>query len=95
MIKHRSIFIATILSFVFPATALGYVGPGAGLGMLGALWGLLAAIATALVFILLWPIRRMLRRRAHEPAGDEQNAPASGEPAGGESTSRTSDSIGH
>ena len=52
----------------WPAAA--YVGPGAGLGVLTALWGLLIAVAMALGFILLWPIRRyVLRRRRAGDAG--------------------------
>lgn len=43
--------------------ALAYVGPGAGLSLLGALWGLLLAVVAALGFIVLWPLRRMLKRR--------------------------------
>ena len=45
------------------APALAYVGPGAGLTLLSALWGLLIAVAAALGFLLLWPIRRWRRRR--------------------------------
>lgn len=53
--------LTTIL--LAPASALAYVGPGAGLGLLGALWGLLAALGVALMFILAWPVRRLLRSR--------------------------------
>jgi hypothetical protein len=42
--------------------AFAYVGPGAGLTLLGALWGLIVAVVLSVGFILLWPIRRMLRR---------------------------------
>lgn len=61
------LFIALTLTSV-PLEA--YVGPGAGLSLLGALWGLLAAVAAALAFLLLWPLRRMQRRR-REAARDE------------------------
>ena len=43
-----------------PAAA--YVGPGAGLTLLGALWGLIVAVVVSLGFVLLWPLRRMIRR---------------------------------
>ena len=46
--------------------ALAYVGPGAGLSLLGAFWGLLAAIFAALAFVLLWPLRRIFKRRRGE-----------------------------
>ena len=50
------------------ANVLAYVGPGAGLSLLGALWALLVAVAMALVFIVAWPVRRLLRRRRAEKA---------------------------
>lgn len=63
-----------------PATAGAYVGPGAGLSLLGALWALLVALGTALVFVVAWPVRRMLRRRredrAQADARDRASRPA-------------------
>lgn len=61
----------TFISFLgalllVPATAMAYIGPGAGLSLLGALWALLVALGTALVFVIAWPVRRMLRRRQAE-----------------------------
>lgn len=74
------------LASTLPAQAWVYVGPGAGLGMLGALWGLVTAVGAALLFVLLWPIRRAIRRRnglqqadestATEPVTDTPSAPA-------------------
>ncbi|HMA14851.1 MAG TPA: hypothetical protein VKP12_08715 [Kiloniellaceae bacterium] len=43
--------------------AFAYIGPGAGLSLLGALWGVIAAVAAAVLFLLLWPLRRMMRRK--------------------------------
>ncbi|MGF1593375.1 MAG: hypothetical protein ACFCUW_08860 [Kiloniellaceae bacterium] len=43
--------------------ALAYIGPGAGLSLLGALWGVAAAVLAAFLFLLLWPLRRLMRRR--------------------------------
>lgn len=43
--------------------ALAYIGPGAGLSLLGALWGVVAAVAAALLFLLIWPLRRFMRRQ--------------------------------
>lgn len=51
--------------------AFAYVGPGAGLTLLGALWGLVVAVVLSVGFILLWPIRRMMRRN-RRAAGDQQ-----------------------
>ena len=57
--------------------ALAYVGPGAGLSLLGAFWGLLVAILAALAFVVVYPIRRMMRARkrpAETLQPDEQPA---------------------
>jgi membrane protein implicated in regulation of membrane protease activity len=51
--------------------ALAYIGPGAGLSLLGALWAIVAAVLAALLFLLIWPIRRLLRRR-HANAQDAE-----------------------
>ena len=45
---------------------LGYIGPGAGLGLLGALVGLFLAVASAVGFIVLWPLRALFRKRKQE-----------------------------
>lgn len=64
------------------AAAQAYVGPGAGLSLLSALWGLLCAIGAAFLFVILWPIRRMRRKRreaqqARKPhETDSDQAPA-------------------
>ena len=42
---------------------LAYIGPGAGLGLLGALIGLVLAVGSALGFVILWPLRALLRKR--------------------------------
>lgn len=47
--------------------ALAYIGPGAGLSLLGALWGVLAAVGAALLFLLIWPLRRLMRRQRPAP----------------------------
>jgi hypothetical protein len=38
----------------------GYIGPGVGAGFLGALIGLVLVIMSALFFVVLWPIRRLM-----------------------------------
>jgi hypothetical protein len=39
-----------------------YIGPGAGLGLVGALIAVVSAVMAALFFVVLWPIRMMLRK---------------------------------
>lgn len=57
--------------------AFAYVGPGAGLSLLGALWGLLIAVVTALIFIAVWPIRRYRRKlRERRQQAEAQDADA-------------------
>jgi membrane protein implicated in regulation of membrane protease activity len=56
--------MATITALTLAATpAMAYVGPGAGLSLLGAFWGLLVAILAALAFVIVYPVRRMMRAR--------------------------------
>lgn len=58
--------------------ALAYIGPGAGLSLLGALWGIVAAVLAALLFLLIWPLRRLLRRQrpAVERSGEAKRSSA-------------------
>lgn len=72
---RRIILAGLPLAFATPAFA--YIGPGAGIGLLGALWGLLAVLVAALGFVLLWPLRRLRRRRRlqqQETGSDAQPA---------------------
>ncbi|MFC3284046.1 hypothetical protein [Litchfieldella rifensis] len=57
-------FAMGILTLGLALPAQAYVGPGAGLSLLTALWGLIAAVGVAVVFLVMWPIRRMRRRKA-------------------------------
>lgn len=62
---HRILTVVPLLAalslLALPAQA--YVGPGAFLSLASAFWALIAAIGAALLFIVLWPIRKMMRRR--------------------------------
>lgn len=64
--SHRSLTLLALAvgGALLPFAAHAYVGPGAGLSLLTALWGVVAAVGVALGFVLMWPIRRLLRRRA-------------------------------
>lgn len=69
--RYRSgAMIAALIVIALPHTAAAYVGPGAGLSLLGALWGLLLAIGAAFALIAIWPLRRLMRRRAVRAAAE-------------------------
>jgi hypothetical protein len=61
--------LAVVIAALGAATpAAAYVGPGAGLSLVGAFWGLVVAIFAALAFIVIWPVRRLLKRGSGTPA---------------------------
>jgi hypothetical protein len=63
-------FLAWLCFWSVPAQA--YIGPGVGLSMIGALWAVVATIVLAIVGILLWPVRAMIKRRksSAKPEGE-------------------------
>ena len=65
--------IGTSAAALAASPAFAYVGPGAGLTLLGALWGLIVAVVLSVGFILLWPLRRLMRRnrRVGAPMSDQ------------------------
>lgn len=58
-----------------PATA--YIGPGAGISVLGSLLGILATIVVAIGAIIMWPLRKALKKRRQASAGTEEPTPDS------------------
>lgn len=76
----RNAVMALVLVLSAAEPALAYVGPGAGLSLLGALWGLVLAVAAAVGFIILWPLKRSRRRaRPRQAAVDGGTAQGAGE----------------
>ena len=62
-----------------PLPGWAYVGPGAGLSLLGALWALVVAVFAAVAFVVLWPLRRaMRRRRMRQPTASAETPAAPG-----------------
>lgn len=57
-------FCLAFLAAGLPGIAHAYVGPGAGLSLVAAFWAILVAVGTIVVFTLMWPIRRMMRRKS-------------------------------
>lgn len=78
--KRYLVSTLVLLSLTLPTAAFAYVGPGAGLSLLGALWGLVAAVGTAIAFIVAWPIRRLLRRTRHSKTDAARAATNTGNP---------------
>jgi membrane protein implicated in regulation of membrane protease activity len=68
MIKRLGSFaiVAAILAMACMGVAQAYVGPGAGISLLGALWALIAVIGSAILYVILWPWRRLMKRRKRE-----------------------------
>ncbi|SCX81328.1 hypothetical protein [Thiohalorhabdus denitrificans] len=90
MIGKAAFVPLLLMAAGFSEAAFAYVGPGAGLSLLGALWGLLLALGAALLFLVLWPLRRMRRRKKEQARAGEDTGPAQGEaePAGPEQEHR-------
>ena len=63
MLDRRSLVLGIFLLLLFNGPAFAYVGPGAGLSLLGTLWGVLIAVLAAVSFLVLWPLRRLMRQR--------------------------------
>jgi hypothetical protein len=78
-VKVLLTWIAVVIAALGAAgPAAAYVGPGAGLSLVGAFWGLLVAIFAAVAFIVVWPVRRLLRRGRTPPAPAAPEMTASG-----------------
>lgn len=58
--------------------AMAYIGPGAGISVLGSLLGILATIVVAIGAIVMWPLRKALKKRRQASSGTEESTPDSG-----------------
>ena len=66
LVKLFSPYCFTILLiFTFSNASIchAYVGPGAGVSLLGSLLGVLLALGSLFVIVLVWPVRRALKKR--------------------------------
>lgn len=62
-VKALGLTIAAVVALAMAPAAWSYVGPGAGLGVLGAIVAVIAALLASVVGLVLWPIRKFMRRR--------------------------------
>lgn len=64
------------LLLVAPGAALAYIGPGAGISLLGSVVGVVVTILVAIGAILLWPLRRMMKKRRQAQGLESGETPA-------------------
>ena len=87
MIRLISLLFLLLLGALVSAPALAYVGPGAGISVLGSLLGILATIVLAIAAIVMWPLRKMMKKK--KAAAAENSAEASTADADSEQASDT------
>jgi hypothetical protein len=63
MIKTITLILLALVLLTPVSTALAYVGPGAGMSVLGSLLSILATIVVATGAIIIWPLRKFMKRR--------------------------------
>jgi membrane associated rhomboid family serine protease len=70
MRKIVPLFLAALAAVtLFPDYAQAYIGPGVGAGAIAAVVGVLGSIFLALVAVVYYPVKRMMKRRkASAPA---------------------------
>jgi hypothetical protein len=76
---NRQLFpIAALAALVLlqPVAAQAYIGPGVGAGAVAAVLGVLGSIFLAIVAVLYYPIKRMLKGRKAKSSGIASDKPA-------------------
>ncbi len=66
-----SFFVVTLSLALAASPALAYIGPGPGLSMLGSFFTLIAGVAIALLMVLLYPIRLVIKKFKSRKTGGE------------------------
>lgn len=66
--------ILVLAALMLPSmSALAYIGPGAGISVLGSLLGILATIVVAIGAIVMWPLRKVLKKRRQASAQERED----------------------
>lgn len=76
---NRQLFpIAALAALVLlqPVAAQAYIGPGVGAGAIAAVLGVLGSIFLAIVAVLYYPIKRMMKGRKQKSSGVTSDKPA-------------------
>lgn len=71
MQRNVTLALAALGFLTLPSMAHAYIGPGLGAGVIATVLGVLAAIVMAFVAVLWYPVKRMLRRKPAETAGNQ------------------------
>lgn len=66
-----------VLAWLYAAPAAAYVGPGAGAGVIAVVIGVISSVVLAVVGIVWYPLKRMLRRRKEAAESRHSNEPDS------------------
>ena len=78
MARVSLVALAAMLAAYAPA-ALCYVGPGAGLGMIATLIAVVLAVVATIVGLVMWPIRKFMRRKKQATPEVENSKPDGGD----------------
>ena len=69
----RLVWLAFILTAVsLPTTAHAYIGPGLGLGVIGMVFALIFSVFLAVLAIVWYPIKRIVRRNKNRTMTNER-----------------------
>lgn len=68
--EKKSLPLAILLAV--PTAAQAYVGPGMGLGLIASSLGIAAAFLMAMVAMIWFPVKRMIKRRKANSAAPEE-----------------------
>jgi hypothetical protein len=74
----RIVFLALLIFAASTGDALAYVGPGLGLGVIGAFFSAVLAVLLAIVGVVWYPLKRLLKGRRSSSAGKKDKPPANG-----------------